>query len=159
MLFLEKILIKYTKPNLSDIKEMQELVVEEVKKGTILFRSSDEMSTNIRSYIIAKKDDEIVGFGALHFHAYDLGELRSLIVSEKCRGEGIGKGMVNTMLEEGKALHVKKIFTLTYQQSFFESIGFKEIPKESLPAHKIWADCVKCKHFPVCDEVALTITI
>jgi len=159
MLFLEKLLIKYTKAKLSDIKEMQELVVEEVKKGTILFRSSDEIATNIRSYVIAKKNDEIVGFGALHFHAYDLGELRSLIVSEKCRGEGIGKGMVNTMLEEGKALHVEKVFTLTYQQSFFESIGFKEIPKESLPAHKIWADCIKCKHFPVCDEVALSKTI
>ena len=148
-------MIDYAKARLCDIKEMQELVVEEVKKGTILFRSSDEMATNIRSYVIAKKDDTIVGFGALHFHAYDLGELRSLIVSEKCRGEGIGKGMVKTMLEEGKSLNVKKFFTLTYEQSFFESIGFKEIPKESLPAHKIWADCIKCKHFPVCDEVAL----
>ena len=160
MLFLERqILIDYEKAQLCDIKEMQELVVEEVKKGTILFRSSDEMATNIRSYVIAKKDKKIVGFGALHFHAYDLGELRSLIVHEKCRGEGIGKGVVNTMLEEGKALRVEKIFTLTYQQSFFESIGFKEIPKESLPAHKIWADCIKCKHFPVCDEVALIKTI
>lgn len=113
------------------------------------------MATNIRSYIIAKKENVIIGFGALHFHAYDLGELRSLIVSDKYRGEGIGKGMVKAMLEEGKNLKVKKIFTLTYEQGFFESIGFKEIPKESLPAHKIWADCVKCKHFPVCDEVAL----
>ena len=134
---------------------MQALVLKEVKKGTILFRSSDEMATNIRSYIIAKKENVIIGFGALHFHAYDLGELRSLIVSDKYRGEGIGKGMVKAMLEEGKNLKVKKIFTLTYEQGFFESIGFKEIPKESLPAHKIWADCVKCKHFPVCDEVAL----
>jgi len=126
-------MIEYTKAKLSDIKEMQDLVMEEVKKGTILFRSSDEMSTNIRSYVIAKKDGIILGFGAL--------------------------GIVKRMLEEGKFLHVKKVFTLTYQQSFFESIGFKEIPKESLPAHKIWADCVKCKHFPVCDEVALIKTI
>ncbi|MDA7848227.1 N-acetyltransferase [Sulfurospirillum sp.] len=152
-------MIEYTKAKLTDIKDMQDLVVDEVKKGTILFRSSDEMATNIRSYVIAKDGDDIVGFGALHFHAYDLGELRSLIVSDKCRGQGIGKGMVNTMLEEGENLQVKKIFTLTYQQSFFESIGFNEIPKESLPAHKIWADCIKCKHFPVCDEVALIKTI
>jgi len=152
-------LIKYVKAQLSDIKEMQDLVAHEVKKGTILFRSSDEIATNIRSYVISKKDDIIVGFGALHFHAYDLGELRSLIVSDTCRGKGIGKGMVKIMLEEGKSLNVKKVFTLTYEQSFFESIGFKEIPKESLPAHKIWADCIKCKHFPVCDEVALIIAI
>jgi len=159
MLCLVRALINYTKAKLTDIVLMQELVVDEVKKGTILFRSSDEMATNIRSYVIAKKDETIVGFGALHFHANDLGEIRSLIVSDKYRGEGIGKSIVNNILEEGKVLHVKKIFTLTYKQGFFESIGFREIPKESLPAHKIWADCVKCKHFPVCDEVALIKTI
>ncbi len=134
---------------------MQSLVLEEVKKGTILFRSSDEMATNIRSYLIAKNDETIVGFGALHFHAFDLGEIRSLIVLSKYRGKGIGREVVNKMLEEGKSLNVKKIFTLTYEKGFFESVDFKEISKELLPAHKIWADCIKCKHFPVCDEVAL----
>ncbi|MBL0686497.1 MAG: N-acetyltransferase [Sulfurospirillum sp.] len=148
-------MIKYTKAKLSDIKEMQSLVLEEVKKGTILFRSSDEMATNIRSYLIAKNDETIVGFGALHFHAFDLGEIRSLIVLSKYRGKGIGREVVNKMLEEGKSLNVKKIFTLTYEKGFFESVDFKEISKELLPAHKIWADCIKCKHFPVCDEVAL----
>lgn len=152
-------MILYTKAKLSDIVVMQNLVENEVKKGTILFRNSDEMATNIRSYVIAKKEETIVGFGALHFHAYDLGEIRSLVVSEQCRGKGVGKGMVQAMLEDGRDLNVKKIFTLTYEQGFFESIGFKEIPKESLPDHKIWADCIKCKHFPVCDEIALIKTI
>jgi len=152
-------LIEYTKANLADIVCMQDLVVDEVKKGTILFRSSDEMATNIRSYVVAKKDSYIIGFGALHFHTFDLGEIRSLIVSDMYRGQGIGKGMIRYMLEEGAILKVKKVFTLTYQKNFFETMGFEEIPKESLPAHKIWADCIKCKHFPVCDEVALIKTI
>lgn len=152
-------MIKYTKASLLDIPEMQDLVQDEVKKGVILFRSSDEIATNIRSYILAKKDDKIVGFGALHFHAMNLAEVRSLIVADGNRGQGIGKEIVAELLEEGKYLKVEKIFTLTYKKSFFEASGFKEIPKESLPAHKIWADCVKCKHFPVCDEVALIKTI
>ena len=67
----------------------------------------------------------------------------------------IGKGIVQALLKEGEAMDVKKVFTLTYQKPFFESVGFSEIPKESLPSHKIWADCIKCKHFPVCDEIAL----
>jgi amino-acid N-acetyltransferase len=152
-------LIEYVKPKLSDIAQMQELVKEEVEKGIILFRSSDEMATNIRSYIVAKEDEAILGFGALHLHAYDLAEIRSLVVSKTCRGRGIGKSMVLELLKEAKALGVKKVFTLTYEADFFKSINFKEIPKESLPAHKIWADCIKCKHFPVCDEVALIQTI
>ncbi|DAB34275.1 MAG: amino-acid N-acetyltransferase [Sulfurospirillum sp.] len=152
-------MIRYEKAKLSDIALMQELVKEEVQKGIILFRSSDEMATNIRSYILAKDDDTIIGFGALHFHAFDLAEVRSLIVDKNYQGKGIGRGIVEALLQEGKNLGVKKIFTLTYVKGFFESLGFKEIPKESLPAHKIWADCIKCKHFPVCDEVALIQTI
>ncbi|MDD3324092.1 MAG: N-acetyltransferase [Sulfurospirillaceae bacterium] len=148
-------MILFTKAKLSDISLMQQLVKSEVEKGIILFRSSDEMATNIRSYILAKDEDKIIGFGALHFHADDLAEIRSLVVDEAYRGQGIGKGIVNALLKEGVELGVKKVFTLTYKKSFFESVGFVEIPKESLPSQKIWADCIKCKHFPICDEVAL----
>lgn len=148
-------MIVYTKAKLSDIVHMQDLVKPEVEKGIILFRSSDEIATNIRSYILAKNEEQIVGFGALHFHADDLAEIRSLVVKEDFRSKGVGKGIVSTLLEEGVQLGVKKVFTLTYKKAFFESVGFSEIPKESLPSHKIWADCIKCKHFPICDEIAL----
>ncbi|MDD3342952.1 MAG: N-acetyltransferase, partial [Sulfurospirillaceae bacterium] len=148
-------MIHFCKAKLSDIALMQALVKSEVDKGIIIFRSSDEMATNIRSYILAKEDSEIVGFGALHFHADDLAEIRSMVVKDGIRGQGIGKGIVNTLLEEGRQLGVKRVFTLTYIKAFFEAVGFVEIPKESLPSHKIWADCIKCKHFPICDEIAL----
>ena len=148
-------MITYTKAKLSDIAYMQEVVKPEVEKGIILFRSADEMATNIRSYILAKDEGSIIGFGALHFHADDLAEVRSLVVKDGFRGRGVGKGIVQALLKEGEAMDVKKVFTLTYQKPFFESVGFSEIPKESLPSHKIWADCIKCKHFPVCDEIAL----
>ncbi|MBP9566520.1 MAG: N-acetyltransferase, partial [Sulfurospirillum sp.] len=128
-------------------------------KGIILFRSSDEMATNIRSYILAKNGSEIIGFGALHFHADNLAEIRSLVVKEDFRGQGVGKGIIQNLLKEGKEMGLNEVFTLTYQRSFFEALGFHEISKEKLPPHKIWADCIKCKHFPVCDEIALIKTI
>jgi len=152
-------MISYTKAKLSDIVQMQDVVKPEVEKGIILFRSSDEMATNIRSYILAKENEQIIGFGALHFHADDLAEIRSLVVKDGFRGRGIGKGIIQNLLIEGENLGVKKVFTLTYQKAFFESVGFTEIPKEALPTHKIWADCIKCKHFPICDEIALIKTI
>ncbi len=151
--------IAYLKPHLSDIKQMQELVLPEVKSGKILYRSDDEIATNIRSYTLAKSNDKVVGFGALHIHTDSLAEVRSLIVDENQRGKKIGRHIVEECLIEAKKLGVKKVFTLTYEKIFFEKLGFKEIPKESLPEHKIWADCVKCKHFPICDEVALIINI
>ena len=148
-------MIELRKPKPKDVALMQALVAPEVAKGVILSRSDDEISTNIRSYILACEGERIVGFCALHIHAVCLAEIRSLIVSEDMRGQGVGTMMVKKLLEEAKFYEISKIFTLTYQRSFFERLGFREIPKSELPTQKIWADCIKCKHFPVCNEIAL----
>ena len=151
--------VELTKANLSDIENMQKLVIPEVEAGVILARSSDEIATNIRSYILAREDEEIVGFCALHIHTPTLAEIRSLIVKESKRGMGIGQSLIDKAMQEAKILGLKKVLTLTYKQSFFEKLGFIEIPKESIPEHKIWADCIKCKHFPICNEVSLIKTL
>ena len=138
---------------------MQEIAKEEVLNGTILYRSDDEIATNIRSYTIALKNEKVIGYGALHIHTKTLAEIRSLIIEKKYRGIGIGRKIVKELLKEAKSLKLKDIFTLTYEKEFFEKLGFKEIHKESLPEQKIWADCIKCKHFPVCNEVSLIINL
>jgi len=148
-------MIEYVKAKLSDIPKMQELVQPEVDSGVILIRSEDEIATNIRSYMLAFLDGELVGFTALHLHTSYLGEIRSLIVKESARGQKIGERLVLKALDEGSSLGLQRVLSLTYKQSFFERLGFVEIPKESLPEHKIWADCIKCKHFPICNEVSL----
>ncbi len=147
--------IEFVKAKLSDIPSMQELVRPEVESGIILDRSDDEIATNIRSYTLAILDTELVGFTALHIHTSSLAEIRSLIVKDGFRGRKIGEQLINKVLDEAKSLGLQRILSLTYKQSFFERLGFIEIPKESLPEHKIWADCIKCKHFPICNEVSL----
>ncbi|MDT8338259.1 MAG: N-acetyltransferase [Sulfurimonas sp.] len=151
--------VEFCKAKLSDIQMMQKLVIPEVESGLILARSSDEIATNIRSYILAKEDGEIVGFCALHIHTPSLAEIRSLVVKESRRGHKIGENLVLRAIEDARMLGLQKVLSLTYRQQFFENLGFVEIPKESLPEHKIWADCIKCKHFPVCNEVSLIKTL
>lgn len=147
--------IKYEKASLLSIPSMQKLVHDEVESGTILQRTSDEMATNIRSYTLAYVDGVLCGFCALHIHTSSLAEIRSLIVEEKFRGNKIGENLIYKCIDEARDLGLQKLLSLTYKQSFFEKLGFVEIPKESLPEHKIWADCIKCKHFPICNEVSL----
>ncbi len=147
--------ILYKKPILTDIPQMQEIVKKYVENGIILPRSNDEIATNIRSYIVAKMGEQILGYVALHIHSIALAEIRSLIVDERYQGKGIGKELVQRALEEGRALAVKEVLSLTYNKEFFEKLGFDEIQKENIPEHKIWQDCIKCKHFPICNEVAM----
>jgi len=152
--------IELVKAKLDDIPAMQALVAEKVKDGTILNRSEDEVATNIRSYVLAKEGEKLVGYTALHIHSVRLAEIRSLIVDEAYRGKHIGKRMVEFTLEEARTLGVKEdVLVLTYLPEFFKKLGFREIDKEVIPEHKIWADCIKCIHFPVCNEVALVYKV
>lgn len=147
--------ITYHKPTLRDIPDMQKLVAPEVESGIILPRSNDEIATNIRSYYVAKDGEKLIGFVALHIHSQKLAEIRSMIIDQPYRGQNVGTTLVEKACEEGWRLGLEEVLALTYQQRFFERLGFVEIPKESIPEHKIWADCIKCKLFPVCNEVSL----
>lgn len=147
--------IKFYKPDVSHIKKMQDLVKEEVDNGIILLRTEDEMANTIRSYTVVEVDGKMAGFTALHVHSARLSEVRSLVVSKEYRGLKLGKKLVEACVKEAKGLGLKQILSLTYQKPFFESVGFYEIEKEKIPEHKIWADCIRCKHFPICDEIAM----
>lgn len=127
-------MIELVKAKLSDIPAMQALVVSEVKEGVILNRTEDEVATNIRSYVLAKDGDKLVGYTALHIHSKRLAEIRSLIVDEAYRGQKVGQRMVEFTLEEAKAIGVEEdVLVLTYLPEFFQKLNFKEINKEVIP--------------------------
>ena len=104
-------------------------------------------------------NDEIVAFSALYIYSMILGEIRSLVVREDCRRKGLASLLINALIEDAKDIGLKEILVLTYKREVFEKLDFKEIDKAKIPNHKIWADCIKCKRFPVCDEIALIKTL
>jgi len=149
----------FIKPDVLDIESMQTLVYEDVENGNILDRNSNEMATTIRSYTAVKLEDEFIGFVAVHIHTTKLAEIRSLVVKKEFRGKNIAKLLIEKAIFEAKSLNLEKLLVLTYKKELFEHFDFTVIQKESLPDTKIWADCIKCKHFPICDEIALTLDI
>lgn len=134
---------------------MLALVAPEVQKGNILPRSEDEIANTIRSYIVARDGERIVGFCALYIYTQELAEVRSLIVDEQYQNRGIGKELIRCIMQEGKTLGIETLLVLTYKEHFFQKLGFYVIEKSKIPNHKIWTDCIKCKHFPQCNEIAL----
>lgn len=151
--------IRFYKPTVADITKMQDIVREEVDKGKILLRTEDEMATTIRSYTVVEVDGKMAGFTATHIHSPRLAEVRSLVVGKEFRGLKLGKRLVEACIKEAKEYGIKQLLSLTYEQGFFESCGFRVISKEEIPEHKIWADCIRCKHFPICDEIAMVIDL
>ena len=147
--------IEFRKAKLSDAERIYELANYYAEKGLMLPRARHAIYENIRDFSVADSDGEVVGVGALHIMWHDLAEIRTLAVAESYMRKGIGKQIVTELMVEGKALGIKKFFTLTYQTEFFAACGFAEEDKNNMP-QKVWMDCINCSKFPNCDEVCMT---
>jgi amino-acid N-acetyltransferase len=143
---------------LQDARQIHQLLMVYVKDGLVLSRSLMDIFESIRDFYVFVEDDRVVGVAALNICWEDLAEVRSLVVHEDVSGRGIGSRLVEACLSEARQLGIGRVFALTYQQSFFEKLGFEVIEKSELP-QKIWSDCIKCVKFPDCDEIALNISL
>lgn len=149
--------ITYKKPAFDDIESIYNLVMEYANEGVMLARSRNTLYETIRDMIVAVNEEgRIVGVGALHVIWAELAEVRTTAVSPAVTRQGIGAEIVRRLLEEGRALGVKRFFTLTYKPGFFQTLGFRTITKNDLP-HKVWKDCIECPKFPNCDEIAMEL--
>lgn len=143
---------------LKDGVPIQKLLMEYVSAGIVLSRSLVEIYQSIREFKVAEENDQLVGICSLHVWWEDLAEVRSLVVKPGRERQGIGTDMVKAVLEEAKAMGLKRLFALTYKPDFFSRLGFSVVDKSELP-QKVWGDCVKCPKFPQCDEIAVSLIL
>lgn len=121
-------------------------------------KTREEKAKEVKITAGKKLGEKIIGFCALHIYTPTLAEIRSLVVAEGYRHRGIAQNLVAKNIDEGLALGLKEFLVLTYRPNLFKILGFEEIEKDKIPNHKIWADCIACKHFPTCQEIALLKT-
>lgn len=146
------------RPRLQDAPAIQRLINSFADQGEMLPRSLSEVYENLRDYLIAEEDGELVGCCALHVMWEDLAEVKSLAVREDHRRTGIGQQLVRACLEEARTLGVPRVFLLTYIPDFFRRFGFCQVEKAGLP-QKVWMECVRCPRFPDCGEVGMVLDL
>lgn len=139
---------------ITDVEAISELLDQYAAVDLMLQRPKAVLYERIREFIVVEDDGIIVAMGALSVIWKDLAEIRSLAVSDKYRGKGLGKAIAEKLMDEAKALGIEKVFALTYQMDFFGKLGFELVDKNSMP-QKVWKDCVNCHKFPDCDENAM----
>ncbi len=148
--------MKIRKARLGDPQQIAALVNFYAAEGLMLPRALNDIYEDLRDFFVCVEKDELLGCAALHICWEGLGEIRSLAVKKEARGKGIGKKLVYSCLEEAGQLGMEKVFALSFDPDFFRRFGFEIYPKEKLP-HKIWGDCLRCPHFPNCNETALIL--
>lgn len=145
------------KARMTEVPQIHKILEISARKGELLPRSLGELYDTIRDFQVYLDDrDRLLGCCALHPTWEDLGEIRSLVVNEEARGRGIGRSLVDHCLDEARDLGIQRIFVLTFNAGFFQKNRFVPISKSLLP-HKIWAECIRCIHFPDCKEEAFLL--
>ena len=141
----------------TDVRGIFELLEPYADAGIVLRRSEADLLSYIRNFRVALCGTRVCGCVAVRDFGGSLLEVRSLVVDRAFHGQGVGRLLVQFVIDDlvrtrsGENWH---LFTLTGQPGFFERLGFKVVPKEMFP-EKIWSDCSKCPKQHCCDETAL----
>ncbi len=137
-----------------DVPLIQEIINSHAEHGKMLFKNFAQLYEDLRDFAVFEHDGRVVGCVALTIIWADLAEVRSLAVDSDHIGKGIGRQLIAWCFDEARRLGIRKLFALTYEQRFFEKLGFAVVPKETLPL-KVWTDCVRCPKRDGCDEIAV----
>ena len=142
------------KAMMRDIRPILDLINGYAAKGIMLPRTEFEMSEAIRDFTVVLAGRELLGCGALHFYSPTVAEIRSLAVHEHAKKLGVGRRLVQALVEEAEQYELDAVFAFTYVVEFFNKVGFDQVERGALPL-KAWKDCVRCPKFQACDEIAV----
>ena len=107
-----------------DIAALAQFIKPFVADGKLLDRTSAEFEDLMPHFFIAEIDGEIVGCAALEIYSRKLAEVRSLAVSPRTQGLGIGKRLVTACVERARQRNIYEVMAITSSDGFFMSCGF-----------------------------------
>lgn len=111
----------------SDVRAIRELIDLYALQRRLLTKETVTLYESVQEFTVAEVDGRIIGCGALHVMWEDLAEVRTLAVREEFRGKGVGKRMLEEIIDRARRVGVKRLFCLTFETEFFARHGFTEI--------------------------------
>ena len=88
----------------ADTKPIVQLINDLAVQQVMLPRSPGSVIENIRDFIVAEVDGDFAGCGALAVTWTDIAEVRSLAVSPTHQQHGLGRKIVDTLVEDAERL-------------------------------------------------------
>jgi amino-acid N-acetyltransferase len=141
----------------ADVPALLQLVNGYAARNLLLHRSEASVRSRLGDFVVAEHEGEVVGCAALTALGPGLGEVRSLAVRRDHEGQGLGRAIVESFLNEAAARGFALVLALTRRVSFFEGLGFQVTRRERF-LDKLMADCQACPMNAACDEVAMVRT-
>ncbi len=114
----------------SDVLAIREIVENYTTDRILLAHDLVAYYEAVTDFVVAEKDREIVGCGALHVLWSDLGEVRTLGVTPALRGTGVGHLMLDALHARARELNLARLFCLTFEVDFFTQHGYAPVAGE-----------------------------
>jgi len=135
-----------------DESRILELINSHASQGLMLPKTPYKIYCNIQSFFVAEDSSgKVIGCVSLSVMWKDSAEVTSLAVDKDYFGKGVGRSLVEKCMERARFLKIEKLIALTYQDKFFEKLGFKPFNKDAFP-RKLWRECLECPKLEMCDE-------
>lgn len=150
--------ITVRKARLADVPAMIPVLDAYARQAEILPRTPADVYQSIRDWVVAEAGGQVVAMGSLVVLWHDLAEIRSLVIEPAYQGRGIGRQLVQMLVNEARSMELPRVFALTRKPGFFLKLGFRLTRMEDLP-RKVQKDCVFCPKFNACDEVAVIMPL
>lgn len=141
-----------------DIAGIQRLLNHYASMGELLPRSKSDLLTNLQSFLVIKNEQTVIACGSLEHFTPALAEIRSLMVDTEYKQHGLGRKIVEQLIDRARNNSVQRLMALTYVPEFFHRLGFRTVDKEIFP-EKVWGICVNCYKFDNCDEIAVLLEL
>ena len=123
----------------SDVPGIQKLVEPLAERRILLGKDRVVLYEAVQEFRVAETDDgTIIGCGALHVMWEDLGEVRTLAVTDEWLGKGVGHALLERIQTDAAELGLSRLFCLTFETAFFTRHGFATI-EESVVDPEVFA--------------------
>jgi amino-acid N-acetyltransferase len=142
----------------ADIGGILAIVNDYAEQDLMLPRTAEQIRRVLPHFLVAEHNSQVVGCGSLVRLTAELTELRSLAVAAEWRSTGLGRRLVEALVEQARAAGFEQVCALTLVESFFNRLGFVTVDRWSLTP-KIWHECIYCPKFEACDEIAVLMTL
>ncbi len=111
----------------SDVNAIRGLVAPLAERRVLIAKEAVAYYEGLQEFVVAEKESEIVGCGALHVLWEDLAEVRTLAVAPEVKGQRVGHELLCALVERARSLGVARVFCLTFEVDFFVKHGFSVI--------------------------------
>jgi amino-acid N-acetyltransferase len=121
----------------SEIPVILRILEPLVQKGNLIRRSAEQIQEKKDDYVVFEVDGSIHACGALHDWGEGQAEIAALATDPASADMGLGRRIVNFLIDRARSEEFRRVFVLTTRtHDWFEYLGFKESPPESLPERK-----------------------